>query len=151
MSNSVGMFSSSSTAQGVVVSFRTSNRNYQSVGSTGVTSSREFGFAGISNKQSRSSESVVLGSYSVKRTASFSAIHDEIADVSSIVEPSTSESSIYGPRRNSGRPGDIGDGYTGEILPEGAPVGDMLLPMLAMAAVYLIVKLMRNHKTSQVL
>ena len=151
MSNSVGVFSSSATAQGVVVSFRTSSRSYQSVGCTGVTSSREFGFAGISNKQSRSSESVVLGSYSVKRTASFSAIHDEIADVSSIVEPSTSESSIYGPRRNSGRPGDIGDGYTGEILPEGAPVGDMLLPMLAMAAVYLIVKLMRNHKTSQVL
>ena len=149
ISNSTGMFSSPTAAQGAVVSFRTSSRNYQSVGCTGVTSSREFGFAGISNKQSSSSESVILGSYSVKRTASFSAIHDEIADVSSIVEPSTSESSIYGPRRNSDRPGDIGDGYTGELIPN--PVGDMLLPMLAMAVAYLIVKLFRKRKTSHIL
>jgi hypothetical protein len=31
------------------------------------------------------------------------------------------------------------------------PVGDMLLPLLAMAAAYIIVKLFRNRKTSQAL
>ena len=47
-------------------------------------------------------------------------------------------------RQNSDR--GPGTDATGEV-----PIGDMLLPLLAMAAAYIIVKLFRNRKTSQAL
>ena len=49
-----------------------------------------------------------------------------------------------GPRRSNDR--GPGTDATGEV-----PMGDMLLPLLAMAAAYIIVKLFRNSKTSQAL
>ena len=55
----------------------------------------------------------------------------------------------HGPRRS--REEETPDGSsTGQLYP-GSPVGDMLLPLLAMAAAYIIVKLFRNRKTSQIL
>ena len=54
------------------------------------------------------------------------------------------------PRRNNTRPGTPGGSATGQEE-FGSPVGDMLLPLLAMAAAYIIVKLFRNRKTSQAL
>lgn len=56
-------------------------------------------------------------------------------------------------RQNSGRgpgtgDGEVADGAIGEYL-EGSPIGDMLLPMLAMTLIYVISKIFRNRKTSQ--
>ena len=48
------------------------------------------------------------------------------------------------PRRSNDR--GPGTDAVGEV-----PVGDMLLPLVAMAAAYIIVKLFRNRKTSQAL
>ena len=89
-------------------------------------------------------------SLSAKRTTSFSSIHKEVAQTISYspIQAYTTSPANEG-SGEGGRPGDIGDGYTGELIPN--PVGDMLLPMLAMAVAYLIVKLMRNHKISQAL
>ena len=53
-----------------------------------------------------------------------------------------------GPRRAPGRGEDPGGNAVGDNT---VPVGDMLLPLLAMTAAYIIVKLFRNRKTSQAL
>ena len=104
-------------------------------------------------------------SLSVQRTTSFNGIHQEVIQTVSYSPGHTHKAynpaelaaqtlfteQPQGPRRNNDRPGDIGDGYTGEVLPEGAPVGDMLLPMLAMVVAYLIVKLFRKRTTSHIL
>lgn len=97
-------------------------------------------------------------SLSIKRTTSFTTIHQEV-----IQTVSTSPGYTYraynpaealngqlyieqmsGPRRVRGdkQEGDA----TGEM-----PVGDMLLPLLVMTLAYIIVKLFRNRKTSQAL
>ena len=49
-----------------------------------------------------------------------------------------------GPRRSRG------EEQEGPVTGD-QPLGDMLLPLLAMAAAYIIVKLFRNRKTSQAL
>lgn len=56
------------------------------------------------------------------------------------------------PRRNSERDDQLDDTNTstGQLKP-GSPVGDMLLPMLVITVIYIIVKLLRKHKTSQAL
>lgn len=146
ISNSTGMFSSPTVARGAVVTFRTSNGTYQSVGA-GAASSPGGGRTNISNKQNISSENVVTSAYSVKRTTSFTAIHKDVADVATLVESGTAESIVCAPRRsrrgeNPGGPA-VGDASV--------PAGDMLLPLLVMAAAYIVVKLFRNHKTSHTL
>lgn len=96
-------------------------------------------------------------SLSTTKTASFSTIQKEINQAVSYspghtykaynpVEVATQ--ALYtvqppSPRRNDRGPG---TDATGEV-----PMGDMLLPLLAMAAAYIIVKLFRNRKTSQAL
>ena len=114
----------------------TSTASMQSFGTTGA------GSAGASTGG--------WSSLSAKRTTSFSSIHQEVSQTISYspIQAYTTSPANEG-SGEGGRPGDIGGGYTGEIIPE--PIGDMLLPLLAMAAVYLIVKLMRNHKTSHTL
>lgn len=82
-------------------------------------------------------------SFSVKGTTSFAAIHSEVS--ANVVYSSTQP---VGTRRNAGR------GPGGEALGEsrpGSPVGDMLLPLLAMAFCYIIFKLFHNRKYSQTL
>ena len=113
----------------------TSTANMHSFGTTGA------GSAGASTGG--------WSSLSAKRTTSFSSIHKEVAQTISYSPIQAYTIPANEGSGEGGRPGDIGGGYTGEIIPE--PIGDMLLPLLAMAAVYLIVKLMRNRKTSQAL
>lgn len=94
-----------------------------------------------------------IDSYSVKRTTSFSSIHKEVSH-SLFNEPTlvSSPSSTFTSRRNSDREDQLDDNNTatGQEKP-GSPIGDMLLPMLVMALVYVVVKLFRNRKTTHVL
>ena len=99
-------------------------------------------------------------SLSTTKTASFSSIQNEVIQTVTYspghtykaynpVEVATQ--ALYteqpqGPRRSRGEnPGGnaVGDNTV--------PVGDMLLPLLALSAAYIIVKLFRNRKTSQAL
>ena len=99
-------------------------------------------------------------SLSTTKTASFSAIQKEVS-LSVTSSPGhtykaynpaeEAAQTLYteqpnGPRRSRGEnPGGnaVGDNTV--------PVGNMLLPLLAMAAIYIFVKLFRNRKTSQAL
>ena len=99
-------------------------------------------------------------SLSTTKTASFSTIQKEINQAVTYSPGHTYKAynpaeaatqSLFteqpsGPRRSRGEnPGGnaVGDNTV--------PVGDMLLPLLAMAAAYIIVKLFRNRKISQAL
>jgi hypothetical protein len=95
-------------------------------------------------------------SLSVKRTASFSAIQEE-----TFTEVSYTPGANYAPynpleeqgirTRYNSRDEEVPEGDATGQLPEVSPVGDMLLPLLAMAAVYVFVKFFRNRKTSTTL
>ena len=95
-------------------------------------------------------------SLSVKRTASFSAIQEE-----TFTEVSYTPGTSYAPynpleeqgirTRYNSRDEEVPEGDATGQLPEGSPIGDMLLPLLAMAAVYVFVKFFRKHKTSTTL
>ena len=101
-------------------------------------------------------------SLSTTKTASFSTIQQEVIQTVTYspghtykaYNPNEAAQTLYteqpnGPRRS--REEETPDGSsTGQLYP-GSPVGDMLLPFLAMAAAYIIVKLFRNRKTSQTL
>ena len=127
-------FASQGAAKGGVLTTRTSSKTFQSVGAggTGIVGSNEPG----------------LSSYSVKKTTSFAAIHKDI---------SQSISDEWAPvslpvRLSEGGESGRGDNPGGPVVgDQTVPVGDMLLPLLAMAAAYIIVKLFRNRKTSQAL
>ena len=99
-------------------------------------------------------------SLSTTKTASFSAIQKEVS-LSVTSSPGhtykaynpaeEAAQTLYteqpnGPRRSRGEnPGG------NAVCDNTVPVGDMLLPLLAMAAAYIIVKLFRNRKISQAL
>ena len=97
-------------------------------------------------------------SLSTTKTASFSAIQKEVVQTVTYspghtykaYNPAEAASQTlyteqpHGPRRSNDR--GPGTEATGEV-----PMGDMLLPLLAMAAAYIIVKLFRNRKISQAL
>ena len=97
-------------------------------------------------------------SLSTTKTASFSTIQKEISQAVTYSPGHTYKAynpaevatqALYteqpqGPRRSNDR--GPGTDATGEV-----PMGDMLLPLLAMAAAYIIVKLFRNRNTSQAL
>ena len=99
-------------------------------------------------------------SLSTTKTASFSAIQKEVVQTVTYspghtykaYNPAEAASQTLfteqpqGPRRSRGEnPGGpaVGDASV--------PAGDMLLPLLVMAAAYIVVKLFRNHKTSYTL
>ena len=95
-------------------------------------------------------------SLSVKRTASFSAIQQE-----TFSEVSYTPGASYAPynpleeqgirTRYNSREEETPEGEATGQLGNDSPVGDMLLPLLAMAVIYVFVKLLRNRKTSQAL
>ena len=101
-------------------------------------------------------------SLSTTKTASFSSIQNEVIQTVTYSPGHTYKAynpaeeaaqTLYteqpnGPRRS--RPNTPGGSATGQ-QEFGSPVGDMLLPLLAMAAAYMIIKLFRNRKTSQAL
>lgn len=124
----------------------TSSASMQSFGNTGATSA--------------SPSTGGWSSLSTTKTASFSAIQKEVVQTVTYSPGHTykaynpaeaASQTLYteqaqGPRRSRGEnPGGnaVGDNTV--------PVGDMLLPLLAVAAAYIIVKLFRNRKTSQAL
>ena len=99
-------------------------------------------------------------SLSTTKTASFSSIQNEVIQTvtyspghtykaynpAEAATQSLFTEQPHGPRRSRGEnPGGpaVGDASV--------PAGDMLLPLLAMAAAYIIVKLFRNRKISQAL
>ena len=123
-----------------------SNANIQVFGTTG-TASATLSTGGWS-------------SLSTTKTASFSAIQKEVVQTVTYspghtykaYNPAEAASQTLfteqpqGPRRSRGEnPGGpaVGDASV--------PAGDMLLPLLVMAAAYIVVKLFRNHKTSHTL
>lgn len=127
-------FASQGAAKGGVLTTRTSSKTFQSVGS-----GREVFFE---------PDWQGLNSYSVKRTTSFAAIHKDISQSISYEWAPVSLSAQSSEGGESGRGDNPGGPVVGD---QTVPVGDMLLPLLAMAAAYIIVKLFRNRKTSQAL
>ena len=101
-------------------------------------------------------------SLSTTKTASFSTIQKEVIQTVTyspghtykVYNPNEAATQSlfteqpHSPRRS--RPNTPGGSATGQEE-FGSPVGDMLLPLLAMAAAYMIIKLFRNRKTSQAL
>ena len=122
-------FSSQSRVVGnSLISVKTSDKTFKSVGSGGLSP-------------------VNHTSYSVKGTTSFSSIHK---DVSQTIYYSTLQAYSAAPA-STGAPGHGPDVPAIGEDELGSPVGDMLLPMLAIALGYIVVKLFRNRKTSQAL
>ena len=120
-------FSSQSRVVGnSLISVKTSDKTFKSVGSGGLSP-------------------VNHASYSVKGTTSFSSIHK---DVSQTIYYSTLQVYSAAPA-STGAPGPGGPAIGEDEF--GSPIGDMLLPMLAIALGYIVVKLFRNRKTSQAL
>ena len=101
-------------------------------------------------------------SLSTTKTASFSTIQQEVIQTVTYSPGHTYKAynpaeeaaqTLFteqpsGPRRTNGRGDNPGGNPVGDAT---IPVGDMLLPLLTMAAAYMIVKLFRNHKTSYTL
>ena len=101
-------------------------------------------------------------SLSTTKTASFSTIQQEVIQTVTYSPGHTYKAynpaeeaaqTLFteqpsGPRRTNGRGDNPGGNPVGDAT---IPVGDMLLPLLTMAAAYMIVKLFRNHKTSHTL
>ena len=125
----------------------TSSASMQSFGNTGAASA--------------SPSTGGWSSLSTTKTASFSSIQNEVIQTVTYspghtykaYNPNEAAQTLYteqpnGPRRS--RPNTPGGSATGQEE-FGSPVGDMLLPLLAMAAAYMIIKLFRNRKTSQAL
>ncbi len=123
-----------------------STTNIQAFGSTGLTSATP--------------STGGWSSLSVTKTASFSTIQQEVILTVTYSPGHTYQAynpveatalSLYteqpqGPRRSRGE--NPGGNAVGD---QTQPIGDMLLPLLAMAVAYMIVKLFRNHKTSHTL
>ena len=122
-----------------------------------ISSMHSFGTTGA---VSASPSTGGWSSLSTTKTASFSSIQNEVIQTVTYSPGHTYKAynpaeeaaqTLYteqpnGPRRSRGEnPGGpaVGDASV--------PAGDMLLPLLVMAAAYMIVKLFRNHKTSHTL
>ena len=101
-------------------------------------------------------------SLSTTKTASFSSIQNEVIQTVTYSPGHTYKAynpaelaaqTLYteqpsDPRRTNGRGDNPGGNAVGDAT---IPVGDMLLPLLTMAAAYMIVKLFRNYKISHTL
>lgn len=87
--------------------------------------------------------------FAVKSKGSFIAIHKEIATSNNYIASLTP---LMSSRSGSGRPGlPNTDGDTPPVTGELVSMGDMILPMLAMAVVYVVVKFFRKRKISKAL
>ena len=127
----------SNVNSGSVISVRTSDKTYRTIGSGSVASGDHAATS--------------WNAYAVKKTASFTAIHKDVtaanaANISLMNSNSSGGTSTSRPGTPTGGNGETPPA-TGQLL----PVGDMLLPMLVIALGYIVVKLFRNRKTSQAL
>lgn len=140
-----------STNQGSIISVRTSDASYQTLSSGGSyshsTTQQSTVFHHDYNRANTWNHITLPVSTATGKTTSFTAIHQEVAQ--ELSNPQWTAEITSGPRRARGEETPDGSA-TGQLNP-GSPVGDMLLPLLAMAAAYIIVKLFRNCKTSQAL
>ena len=135
-----------STNQGSVISVRTSDASYKTVSSGGwhihSAAQQSMVYHHDYNRANTWNHITLPVSTATGKTTSFTAIHQEVAQ--ELSNPQWTAEITSGPRRARGEQQE-GDA-TGEV-----PVGDMLLPLLAMSIAYIIIKLFRNRKTSQVL
>lgn len=136
-----------STNQGSIISVRTSDASFKTVSSGGwdfyPTTQQSNGYRNYHNHVNTWNHVTLPVSTPTGKTTSFSSIHQEvIQDLSSQLQAEIKSA----PRRVRGEnPGGaaVGDNTV--------PVGDMLLPLLAMAVAYIVIKLFRNRKTSKAL
>ena len=137
-----------STNQGSIISVRTSDASFKTVSSGGgythSAAQQSVVYHHDYNRIYTWNHITLPVSSPTGKTKSFTSIHQEVdQDLSN--QQWTAEITS-GPRRSRGEnPGGnaVGDNTV--------PAGDMLLPLLTMAAAYIIVKLFRNRKTSQAL
>ena len=137
-----------STNQGSIISVRTSDATYKTVSSGGghihSAAQQSMVYHHDYNRANTWNHITLPVSTATGKTTSFTSIHQEVAQ--ELSNPQWTAEITSGPRRSRGEnPGGnaVGDNTV--------PVGDMLLPLLAMAAAYIIVKLFRNRKISQAL
>lgn len=137
-----------STNQGSIISVRTSDATYKTVSSGGWHTHPAMQQSVVChhdyNRANTWNHITLPVSTATGKTTSFTSIHQEVAQ--ELSNPQWTAEITSGPRRSRGEnPGGnaVGDNTV--------PVGDMLLPLLAMAAAYIIVKLFRNRKISQAL
>ena len=126
----------------------TSSASMQSFGNTGAASATPStgGWSSLSTTKTASFSAI---QQEVIQTVTYSPGHtykaynpaEEAAQTLFTEQPS-------GPRRTNGRGDNPGGNAVGDAT---IPVGDMLLPLLTMAAIYIFVKLFRNRKISQAL
>lgn len=135
-----------STNQGSIISVRTSDATYKTVSSGGghihSAVQQSVVYHHDYNRANTWNHITLPVSTATGKTTSFTSIHQEVAQ--DLSDQQWTAEITSGPRRARGEQQE-GDA-TGEV-----PVGDMLLPLVAMAAAYIIVKLFRNRKTSQAL
>ena len=137
-----------STNQGSIISIRTSDARFQTLSSGGSyshsTTQQSTVFHNDYNRADTWNHITLPVTTATGKTTSFTSIHQEV--VQDLSDQQWTAEISSGPRRSRGEnPGGnaVGDNTV--------PAGDMLLPLLTMAAAYIIVKLFRNRKTSQAL
>ena len=135
-----------STNQGSIISVRTSDASYKTVSSGGwytrPVTQQSVVYHHDYNRINTWNHITLPVSSATGKTTSFTSIHQEVAQ--DLSDQQWTAEITSGPRRARGEQQE-GDA-TGEV-----PVGDMLLPLLAMSIAYIIIKLFRNRKTSQAL
>jgi len=147
MSEHLYTLSSPNAHANSVISVRTSDARVQSVSSSGIHQGYYAPQTNVYHHDANNNASwnhITLPVANVTgKTTSFMEIHAEVANnIQNTPHFITS-------RQNSGRGENPGGNAVGDNTH--VPVGDMLLPLLAMTAAYIIVKLFRNRKTSQAL
>ena len=135
-----------STNQGSIISVRTSDASFQTMSSEGScnhsTTQQSMVSCHGNNRADAWNHIALPVTSATGKTTSFAAIHQEVAQ--DLSDQQWTAEITSGPRRSRG---DQQEGpATGEV-----PMGDMLLPLLAMAVAYITIKLFRNRKTSQAL
>ena len=126
----------------------TSSASMQSFGNTGATSASPStgGWSSLSTTKTASFSSI---QQDVIQTVTYSPGHTYKAyNPAELAAQTLYTEQPSDPRRTNGRGDNPGGNAVGDAT---IPVGDMLLPLLTMAAAYIIVKLFRNRKTSQAL
>ena len=126
----------------------TSSASMQSFGNTGATSASPStgGWSSLSTTKTASFSSI---QQDVIQTVTYSPGHTYKAyNPAELAAQTLYTEQPSDPRRTNGRGDNPGGNAVGDAT---IPVGDMLLPLLTMAAAYMIVKLFRNYKISHTL
>ena len=133
-----------STNQGSIISVRTLDAQMQSIAPSGGYAVFNAPRAQVPRSDNSTAFHGYSSAYSVKGTTSFTAISSEVGG-----QVCTQDNLFDGPAQLRGR------AYAArpDRPPVGqeVPMGDLLLPLLLMAAGYLFIKLFRNRKKSQAL